>query len=161
MSMENSGSVFGGSDAEVSAMAQGGSLSLSPKLVEKRDIDGDDELETVRELEPLVVTRLGGTLPFDTDSVQLQCGGTAVSGNSDKNTRLVMEAVITDTQRKKLWKMREHPDNIKLVSNGYTGRAPFDELKWDRIEDANGAVTPDGVIDEPLYKIQLQSKESF
>lgn len=134
---------------------------ISPKLVQEVDSDGDGEIEIRREVEPLVVTRLGGTLPWDRDSMQLQCGETVSSAGGDENLRLVMEAVVTNSQRETLMDMREYPEELRLISAAYTGDALFDELKWDRIADANGAVTKtQGRVDEPLYEIQLQSKET-
>ncbi len=124
---------------------------ITPKLVEKGG---------GREFDPIAVTRLGGTLPFETDSMQLQCGETITENGGDMNIRLVMECVCTYGELEKLQQMRSNPDNIKLVSNSYTGPATFDELKFDRIPDANGAVVRgEGVSNEPLYTVQLQSKE--
>ena len=133
---------------------------LSPKLVQETDTDGDGEPEIRRELEPLVVTRLGGTLPFDTDSRRLQCCESVTGNDGDQNIRLVMEMVISDSQRETLWDMRDAAATVKLVSASYTGPATFDQVKWDRIADANGAYTrTQGAIDEPMYKVQLQTKE--
>lgn len=131
---------------------------VTPKLV---SITGAGEnTEVTDEFDPLVVTRLGGTLPFETESVQLECGETVTSQNGDKNIRLNMECVCTHSQFKTLQGMRSSPDQIKLVSSAYSGPATFDQLKFDRIPDANGAVVRgDGPVDEPLYTVQLQSKE--
>lgn len=135
--------------------------SVSPKLVQGRDKDDNGEIEIRREVAPLAVTRLGGTLAFDTNSKQLQCSETITQGNNDQNLRLVMEGVITESQREKLMKMRSNPSSVKLVSAAYTGPATFDQIKWDRIADANGAQTrTHGEIKEPLHTVQLQSKEN-
>lgn len=132
--------------------------SVVPKLVQEYD-DGAGFTDRI-EVEPLVVTRLGGTLPWDTESTQLQCGETVTDTSGDLNIRLVYHAIVTHTGFKELSRMRSRPTEVKLVSAAYTGPVTFDQLKFDRIPDANGAVTRDqGEIDEPLYEIQLQSKE--
>lgn len=135
--------------------------SISPKLVQEIDTDGDGDIDIRREVDPIVVTRLGGTLPFDTDSKNLQCGETITRRNGDMNIRLVMEGVVTETQREKLIEMRSNPSSVKLISAAYTGRATFDQLSWDRIADANGAKSrTHGEIVEPLHTFQLQSKQN-
>ena len=133
---------------------------LSPKLVQEVDTDGDGGPEIRRELEPLVVTRLDGTLPFDSDSATLQCGQNVTGNDGDQNIRLVMEMILTNSQRETLWDMRDASSSLKLVSASYTSSVTFDELKWDRIADANGASSrTHGEIDEPMYEVMLQSKE--
>lgn len=133
---------------------------VSPKLVQVIDAGYLGQSDR-REFDPLVVTRLGGTLPFETESTQLQCGETVTDSNGDQNLRLVMECVATHSQFKILNKMRANPDTIKLVSRGYTGPVTFDEMKWDRVTDSNGSIDAGtGVSNEPHYTIQLQSKES-
>lgn len=141
---------------------------IVPKLVQEQEGG-----TTVRELEPISVTRLGGTLPWDTDSIQLQCGETVTDNSGDMNIRLNYEAILTHTQFKTLNEMRtgdvptddvtEEPASttVKLVSNAYNGPVTFDQLKFDRIADANGAITQRfGEVKEALYKIQLQTKET-
>jgi hypothetical protein len=153
-------SIFGESD-DMWSTIRATLGKVSPKLVQEIDADGDGEPEIRREVDPIAVTRLGGTLPFDTDSKQLQCGETITRNDGDENIRLVMEAVITESQRETLMEMRSDPEVVKLVSAAYTGPAIFDELKWDRKTDANGAVSrTHGEIDEPIHKIQLQSKQN-
>lgn len=148
---------------------------VSPKLVQTVTEDVDignrtsgfagatdaSSVVTQREVDPIAVTRLGGTLPWDTESMQLQCGETVTSSNGDHNVRLVMECVVKKSQFEKLNLMRNNPEEVKLVSSAYTGPVTFDELKFDRIPDANGAITPgDGEDWEPRFTIQLQSKET-
>jgi len=111
-------------------------------------------------MEPLTVTRLGGTLPFDTNSTQLQCGKTVTEASGDMNIRLVYHAIVTLDQLAELRKMRKHPDKVELISHFYNGWANFDEMRVDRVTDANGVVTPTGETNQPIYKVQLQSKES-
>lgn len=124
-----------------------------PKLVQETDAD------TI-EFSPEVVTRLGGTLPWDTESTQLQCGETVTSNNGDLNFRVVYEAVCVQYQLDNLSQMRSNPSGITLVSPMYTGPVTFDELKIEHITDANGAVHAGvGEMSGPFYKIQLQSKE--
>lgn len=147
---------------------------VSPKLVQETPTDAAGgeaisgnaiardvpNVRTKREVEPIAVTRLGGTLPWDTDSMQLQCGRTVTSSNGDMNIRLVMECIVDQAQFKKIKLMRASPDEIKLVGRAYTGSVTFDELKFDRIPDANGSVKVKGGKDyEPRYKVMLQSKE--
>lgn len=128
----------------------------SPKLIQVKS-----ENTKRLELEPVAVHRLGGTLPWDTESTQLQCGETVTSANGDMNIRLVMGCIVTQSQFEKLSRMRERPEEIKLVSRGYTGPVTFDELKFDRIEDSNGAyIAGQGRSNEPQYDITLQTKES-
>jgi len=162
MSKRNqNGSVFGESESEIWQTVEAAIGKVSPKLIQELDTDGDGEVEIRREVDPIAVTRLGGTLPFDTDSEQLQCGETVTQRTGNENLRLILEAVITETQRNTLLKMRSDPQSVKLVSAAYSGRVVFDELRWDRIADANGAETrTQGRIIEPLYEIQLQSKEN-
>lgn len=140
---------------------QGG--GLTPKLQSYEEVEtGDEERERriVDEFEPLVVTRLGGTLPWNTESTQLQCGTTITDATDDLNVRLVYHAICTKSQFDTLISMRSRPNNIRLISHAYNGDSTFDELRFDRVVDANGAVSAtDGRITEPIYEIQLQSKE--
>jgi hypothetical protein len=124
-------------------------------------LDDDDEQEVIRrEFTPNVVTRLGGTLPWDTKSTQLQCGETVTDANGDMNFRLVYHCVATQTEFETLLEMRNAPQTIRLVSAAYTGPVTFDELKFDRVTDENGTVVRgEGLNEEPKYTIQLQSKE--
>jgi len=121
---------------------------IVPKLV------GDDV-----EFEPDVVTRLGGTIPLDTQSKQLQCGETVVDNSGDFNARIVYRCEATHSEFKKLEWMLASPSQIKLVSPAYSGYVTFDELTFDRITESNARVDQSGENTEPMYKIQLQSKE--
>ena len=113
-----------------------------------------------QELQPAVVTRMGGTLPFDADSVQLQDGQTVTDERGDTNIRLNMEFETSANGLRTLNEMRDSDQQIRLVSTSYTGPATFDQLKFDRIGDANGVVFADGESrKEARYTIQLQSKE--
>jgi len=113
-----------------------------------------------RELQPDVVTRMGGTLPFDADSVQLQDGQTVTDERGDTNIRLNMEFETSAAGLRILNEMRDSDQQIRLVSTSYTGPATFDQLKFDRVGDANGVVFADGESrKEARYTIQLQSKE--
>jgi len=157
---------------------------VSPKLVQELDLDGDNIIDTSEdpdddklvesprddytptqidrlEIDPISVTRLGGTLPWVTESMQLQCGETVVGNNGDNNLRLVMEMIITDSQFVTLQQMRNNSSVVKLISRSYTGPVTFDEMKFERIPDSNGAIIEDvGETYEPQYKIHLQTKES-
>lgn len=124
---------------------------IEPKLVQTEPVE--------IELQPQIVTRLGGTLPWDTESRQLQCGETVVDNNDDFNIRLNMEAVVNHEQLRLLQQMRTNPAEVKLVSAAYSGPVTFDELRFERVPDANGAVTATGPDEQPMYEIQLQSKE--
>lgn len=129
--------------------------NLVPKLVQY-----DDEGNFLREFQPNVVTALGGTLPWQTNSTQLQCGDTITENSGDMNFRLNYECVCDFTELNKLQRMRSQTGNIRLVSNFYSGPATFDELVVQRIADANGAVVRgEGEEHEPRYRVQLQSKE--
>ena len=126
-----------------------------PKLVEV-----DDNGNKVQELQPDVVSRMGGTLPFDADSVQLQDGQTVTDERGDTNLRLNMEFKTSKQGFEKLISMRDSGNRIDLVSATYTKPATFDQIKFDRIADANGVVFADGESrKEARYAIQLQSKE--
>jgi len=115
---------------------------------------------TRREFTPDVVTRLGGTLPWDTKSTQLQCGETVTDASGDMNIRLVYHCVCTQSEFERLKRMRSAPQTIRLVSAAYTGPVTFDQMKFDRVVDENGSVIRgEGLNEEPKYKIQLQSKE--
>lgn len=109
---------------------------------------------------PLATIRLSGTIPWDTSSKQLQCGESITDNSGEQTHRLNMEAVVNHQQFKALNQMRNNDTQITLVSAGYDGPVTFDQLKWDRIEDANGALTPNGAEDVPLYTVQLQTKEN-
>lgn len=112
------------------------------------------------EFTPDVVTRLSGALPWDTQSTQLQCGSTVVENNDDFNHRITFECVAKHSEFMALQSMRAEPGGVKLVSAPYSGTVTFDELRWEQIADANGAVQNTGEQNtEPRYKIQLQSKE--
>jgi len=109
--------------------------------------------------EPDVVTRLGGTLPWDTQTRQLQCGETVVDNNDDFNIRLNYECEATHTEFETLQRMRSSPAQIRLISPAYSGPVTFDELTFDRIPDSNARVDERGEDKQPMYRIQLQSKE--
>jgi len=136
--------------------------------------DGDVEFH------PISVERFGGTLPWNTDSFNLQCGETITETNGDTNIRFVFECICTYEQFFTLNQLRNEPNGIELVSAAYSGPVNFDELKFDRIADANGAVyvDPNEIVDivdlpidvdangqtivdtnQPIYKVLLQSKE--
>jgi len=123
--------------------------AISPKLTQ-----GDLEIE------PLAVTRLGGTLPWESETVQIDGGETLTGSDGDQVIQFVFKAVITKSQFETLAEMRARDTRLRLISSAYTGPVSFDELKFDRIPDANGFVRQDGSNSEqPLYEIQLQSKE--
>jgi hypothetical protein len=65
----------------------------TPKL---QAVDSNGNI--TREIKPDVVTRFGGTKPFDTTSTQLQDGQTVVDERGDTNLRLNMEMVLTFSQ---------------------------------------------------------------
>ena len=123
--------------------------SITPKLVQNGST-----------FQPKVVTRLGGTLPWNTESTNLQCGDTIVESDEDFNIRINMECVASHTEFVQLVDMRQQPERVRLISAAYTGPVTFDELAFERVTDANGQVTPAGPDEEPLYNIQLQSKEN-
>ena len=128
--------------------------SIVPKLVQE-----DSSGSTIESFEPNVVTKLGGTLPWETDSAQLQCGKTVTSNNGDKNLRLNYVSVAPKSEFDSLVRMRQMDGTMKMVSAAYSGPVTFDELKFERIPDSNGFITLEGSRNEPLYEIQLQSKE--
>jgi len=135
-----------------------------PKLVQRRSdsigpTNARFDLVPDREFRPITVTRLGGTLPWQTDSIQLDCGETVTETNGDLNIRLVYECVCTKSQFEQLQQMRENPQAVRLVSAVYNGPVSFDQLKFDRVPDANGAILRSGETNEPIYEVQLQSKE--
>jgi len=132
------------------------SNSIVPKLVQESTEDIPR-----REFQPKVVTRLGGTLPWDTDSVQLDCGKTITEVKGDQNIRLVFHCVAPKSELETLEVMRQETPRIKLVSSMYTGPATFDQLKIDRIPDNNGTIVrgSDPNHSEPMYEVQLQTKE--
>jgi len=130
--------------------------STTPKL---QEVDRDGNV--VRELAPNFVSAFGGTLPFDTDSTQLQDGQTVTDQNGDQNIRLNMEMVLTGRQLFKLLDMRRSNNRLNVLSSTHSWKATFDEIKFDEIPDENGRVTADGQrIDDATFTVQLQSKES-
>ncbi len=121
----------------------------------------DSNGNVVRELKPNVVTRFGGTKPFDTTSTQLQDGQTVVDGRGDTNLRLNMEMVLTFSQFQALNQITNEGNFLFVVAPSYTGKATFDQLKFDRIPGTNGHVDNSGnSINEAKYTVQLQSKET-
>jgi hypothetical protein len=132
-------------------------LEIVPKL---QQLGGENNDTVIREFTPNVVTALGGTLPWNTDSKQLQCQQTITEADGDMNIRLRYECVATKSEFIKLQRMRETPQDIYLVSAVYTNPVTFDQLKFERVTDSNGHITTNqGVREEPKYEIQLQSKE--
>jgi len=131
------------------------SNNIVPKLVQE-----STSSTPRREFRPRVVTRLGGTLPWDTDSVQLDCGETITQVGGDMNIRLVYHCVAPRSELSTLEVMRQETPRIKLVSSMYTGPASFDQMKVDRITDNNGTIVRGSENhDEPMYEVQLQTKE--
>lgn len=122
---------------------------VSPILVQ-------DDLE----FDPISVTRLGGTLPWNTDSKTLQCNETITDADGDSNIRLDYECTCTLNQLRTLQRMRANPNNVELISPSYSGPVTFDQLKFERVPDANGGIRADvGEDNQPRYLVQLQSKE--
>ena len=114
----------------------------------------------LREISPDVVTRYGGTLPFDSTGTQLQDGQTVTDNNGDMNIRLNMEAIFTYSELVELNQMRSSEGQLFVVSPSYSGPATFDQLKYDRIPDENGRVQSDGDVKRTAtYSVQLQSQE--
>lgn len=122
---------------------------VSPILVQ-------DDLE----FDPISVTRFAGTLPWNTDSKTLQCNETITDADGDSNIRLDYECTCTLNQLRTLQQMRANPNNVELVSPSYSGPVTFDQLKFERIPDANGGIRADvGPDEQPRYLVQLQTKE--
>jgi hypothetical protein len=144
-----------GGPASLESGGGGGSSSfeqISPKLVQS---NGNLEFN------PISVTRLALTLPWETESRQLQCGETVTDNNGDYNGRLVMEAVATKTQLEQLQQMRSEPSNARLIAPLYNGPVTFDEMQIERVPEANGAIVRGGgETGEPIYEVQLQSKDA-
>jgi len=131
------------------------SQNIVPKLVQE-----STATTPRREFTPRVVTRLGGTLPWDTDSVQLDCGETITEVSGDQNIRIVYHCVAPRSELETLELMRQETPQIKIVSSMYTGPATFDQMKIDRIADNNGTIVNGGNDhEEPMYEVQLQTKE--
>lgn len=130
--------------------------SIVPKLVQESTEDIPR-----REFTPKVVTRLGGTLPWESNSVQLDCGDTITQVNGDMNIRIVFHCIAPRSEVEVLELMRQETPTIKLVSSMFTGPATFDQLKIDRIPDNNGTIVrgADNDHNEPMYDVQLQTKE--
>ena len=135
---------------------------VTPKITA---VDADNN--TIVEVQPSVVTRFGGTVPFDEDSNQLQDGQTVTDQRGDMNIHLNMEFEATQQQLATLAQMRKDVSNnnspivkLKVVSAFGTQPATFDKMKFDQIPDSNGIVTNSGDSREGArYTIQLQSKE--
>lgn len=127
--------------------------NISPKLAQ-------DTPDGKLEVEPIAVTRLGGTVPWDTESAQLDCGETVTGSNGEQSQRVVYKAVVDKERLETIAAMRRNANTLRLVSAAYSGTITFDELKWDRIRDANGAVVRgEGDNAGPFYEIQLQTKD--
>jgi len=134
-------------------------MSTSQNIVPKLVQESTDSIPR-REFTPRVVTRLGGTLPWDTDSVQLDCGKTITQVSGDKNIRLVYHCRVPLSELRVLEKMRQETPQVKVVSTMYNGPVSFDQMKVDRVPDSNGIIVNGGEnIDEPMYEVQLQTKE--
>ena len=119
-----------------------------------------DENGVIRAITPDVVTRFGGTLPFDTQTTQLQDGQTVTDENGDMNIRLNMEAILPYEELQTLNLMRSSGNQLFVVSPSYSGPATFDQFKFDRIPDDNGRVIRnDRNRKTASYTVQLQSKE--
>lgn len=110
---------------------------------------------------PAIVTRFGGTLPWNTQRDQTLCGESIVNQNGDLNARITMEGFITLDQLGDLFALRNSSSEVKVRWEGVdaTGinSVTFDQLKWDRrdeedLADYNGQAAPQ-------YSFQLQSKE--
>jgi len=130
----------------------------TPKLQEITKSE-DGSITVISEIEPDVVTRFGGTKPFDSDSTQLQDGQTVTDQRGDTNVRVNMEMVLTHSKFVLLNEISNTGNILRIVSSSYKGEATFDQIKFDRIPDSNGQVTPNGSTQNALYTVQLQSKE--
>jgi hypothetical protein len=137
---------------------------VTPKLIQERTAQEADEGEDPiprREFEPIAVTRMGGTLPWNADSTTLQCNQTVTDVDGDDDFRLNYEASCTLAQLRTLQEMRAAPEAVRLVAPLYNGPVSFDQLKVERLPDANGGVRRgEGADPQPRYTIQLQTKEN-
>lgn len=178
---DTSGTGFGGDTTVPAPPGARFEAELTPKLVELEQVPTDEDTVieggpnasdvdvsfeqnyeelVVREFAPDVVTELGGTLPWDTESAQLQGGETVTSNGDDMSFQLKFRCVCDSPELRKLLRMRSSPDKIRLVSVLYKGPVTFDQLKVERLPDANGAVEADGTENPyPRYDVQLQSRE--
>jgi hypothetical protein len=135
------------------------------------DEDGRVSLENVSpylrgsdgtKFDPVAVTRLGGTLPWDTQRDQTLCGESIVDDSGDMNVRMVMEGVMTASDLADLFALRFNNDAVDLnwAGRSATGikNVTFDQLKFDRTDEDDVVDVDDNT--EPLYSFQLQSKET-
>ncbi len=129
-------------------------------VIQEIRVNQDGSQDVINAIKPQVVTRFGGTLPFDAQSVQTQNGTTVTDNRGDTNIRLNAEMVLTHEQFITLGQIRTSGNRLRIVSASYSGPATFDQLKFERIPDANGVVSNDGTTQEDaIYKVQLQTKE--
>ena len=130
--------------------------NTAPKLVSV-----DSQGNTVNEIQPQVVSRFGGTLPFDADNTQLQDGQTVTDPGGDENIRLNMECVLNYDEMLTFQQMRQSENSIRVIYNRvFSGPATFDQVKFDVVSDANGVLYADGEYqDTEQYTVQFQTKE--
>ncbi|MFC6990204.1 hypothetical protein ACFQJD_18620 [Haloplanus sp. GCM10025708] len=107
------------------------------------------------------MTRVGGTLPLNTDVAHGTGGRTYVSQTGDMGVTFTMEGYLFRPELKELTELVRSTEKVQIITDGYTGMAVFDQFKWDRNDqEQRGNYTFQGTpVTEPLYTFQLMQRE--
>lgn len=112
-------------------------------------------------LDPVSVTKLDLTLPFEIDNYQTGCGRTIVDTQADYNVRVTMEGEIITPQLETIFKLRATPNQLRLTWAGQDATnirdVSFDQIQITR-RDEHDTIAYDGA-EYPVWTFQIQSKE--
>jgi len=159
------GSPIGGDTASVSTDTAGDTVGETGTDSESADTGvniptrGDAASITPRigPVEPITLTA-EYQLPWDRDNNQTACGQTIQTQNGDFNWRVVFNAIVTVSQLDELRTLRNSASDVETRTAAFGIKSVnFDQLNINR-SDEPSVIEVDGTV-EPLYEIQLQTKE--
>lgn len=112
-------------------------------------------------LDPVSVTKLDLTLPFEIDNYQTGCGRTIVDTEADYNVRVTMEGDIIPQQLGIIFQLRQTPNQLRLTWSGQQATGirdvSFDQIQVTR-RDKHDTIEYEGT-EYPCWTFQVQSKE--
>lgn len=129
-------------DAETAAVRGGDATEVTPRIGPVEPIILDAEYQ----------------LPWDRDNNQTACGQTIQTQNGDFNWRIVLSGVVTLSQLDALRGLRDDSSAVETRTAMFGVReVNFDQLNVTRPQSPS-VIRVDGEV-EPIYEIQLQTKE--
>ncbi|TKX58901.1 hypothetical protein EXE44_04980 [Halorubrum sp. SS7] len=149
--------VGGGSDVPTPDELSAEDFDVDPQTAAVRGGDATDVTPRIGDVEPIILDA-EYQLPWDRDNNQTACGQTIQNQNGDFNWRIVLSGVVSLSQLDAIRAMRGDASGVETRTAMFGIReVNFDQLNVTRSE--NPSVINMGGEVEPLYEIQLQTKE--